>query len=121
MRGRWGAFAALLALASAMPSCQDGYPIAATPCDRYCDLGIQTDCGGDSPAGCVASCESSPVIQLQDCSSEFDDWVLCHKVHHHGLTCGYEPPLTTTGCEASAQAYGACADAHRLHVPRDAG
>ena len=114
MRGQWGALAVVLALASAVPSCQDGYPIEPTLCDRYCDLGIRTDCGGNSPSECVAFCESSPAVRA--CPGEFDDWVTCAKAHHYGLTCGYGAPLDRPGCETSRQAYFTCLDAHGFRV-----
>jgi hypothetical protein len=39
--------------------CQGDYPIAPTACDRWCEAHKELECGYYSPAGCVATCESS--------------------------------------------------------------
>ena len=41
--------------------CQGDYPIAPTPCDRWCEARKDTQCGYYDPAGCVAACESSGI------------------------------------------------------------
>jgi len=95
-----------LTAALAIQGCQDGYPIAATACDRYCDLGMAPGCGDYRPTECVVSCEAHWASMV--CSSEFDDWVSCLKERKHTLVCDYSLPVSNDGCEAVLNARLEC-------------
>lgn len=88
-----------------MAACQDGYPIAPTLCDRYCDLESKRGCQGYNPAECVVSCEAASLSRA--CPDEFDEWVSCQKTHSSGLGC-IDAAGTTPGCEMEQQALGSC-------------
>ena len=63
-------FVALLA-----GGCQDGYPIAATRCDRWCELTRDTECGAYNPATCVSGCERA--FGGEACYAQFDTLLGC--------------------------------------------
>jgi len=100
-----------------MAGCQDGYPIAATACDRYCDLGLVPGCGEYGPTECVVICESH--WNSTRCSNELDDWVSCLKRHHYRLVCDYTFPSLKDGCETEESAWYACAVAYAERVRKD--
>ena len=106
-----------MGLALAIAGCQDSYPIAATSCDRYCDLGFGPGCFKElSPAGCVVECEAT-WGSLPACSAEFDALVSCLKEHQHGLLCDYSLPYTVDGCESTVLPLSTCAKAHPSRAP----
>lgn len=109
-RRLWGAVAASVTAALAIAGCQDGYPIAATACDRYCDLGLAPGCGDYSPTNCVLTCEV--YWNSEVCSSEFDAAVSCLKAHKHPLVCDYTSPLSTDGCDSALATRLECAIAY---------
>ena len=110
-----------LTTALTIAGCQDGYPIDATPCDRYCTLGLAKGCGDDSPAGCVLTCEVYWGWTRSGCTAEFDDWVRCLKAHEYHLVCDYSFPSPTEGCESTQQALDACMRAHFISRPPTSG
>jgi hypothetical protein len=58
--------------------CQDGYPIPATRCDRWCDAGQLTFCDGYDPADCVLTC-SQRYGDTDECGSELEELIACVK------------------------------------------
>ena len=106
---------ALAALAAFAPAgaavttgCQDGYPIAPTPCDEWCDQTRRIDCEPYDPASCVAACEKEgfskePCLDLLeqtleclrenqsakfDCESQYTTFVPCLGEQAAVLQCG---------------------------------
>jgi len=119
LRG-WAFVAALAPIAaSALTGCQDGYPIAATPCDEWCDQTRRITCEPYEPAACVAACEKeglsrepclgllqqtlqclreNPSAQF-DCESPYPPLVPCLTEQAAALQCGQAqaqggPPAT---------------------------
>jgi len=78
-RAKAGAIATVLAAALTIAGCQDGYPIAATRCDRFCDLTQAAQCGEYNPATCVFSCEDG--AGGPTCYPEFDALLACLEKH----------------------------------------
>ena len=117
--GPWLALALTLSAALTMAGCQDSYPIEATSCDRYCDLGLAPGCGEYSPTGCVLTCEATWGWSRQYCSDELEDWVSCLKEHEHRLICGYAQASTADGCESTQLARDDCMRAHFIAPPAD--
>jgi hypothetical protein len=104
-RPKHGAWAAMhLLFGAALPAfgCQDGYPIAATRCDLFCDLRQATECGSYNPAGCVVSCEE--VSGGTACHPEFDALLTCLKEHEHEIECNRMVPA----CKSDHAALYAC-------------
>jgi hypothetical protein len=96
--------AALLAAALTFAGCQDGYPIAATRCDRVCDFS-QGKCDGDSPSACVVTCEEG--LRMSGCYEEFDKLLECIEEHGKILACFTASPGSE--CEAEQRVLEACA------------
>jgi hypothetical protein len=126
-RGHGGWTAMLLPLTAGLTiaGCQDGYPIEATPCDRYCDLGLASGCGDPSPAGCVLTCEEYWGWTRQPCSDEFDAWVSCNKQNGNHLACdaSFVPAslVPTDACQSPQQTLNDCMRAHAVpHAPASA-
>jgi len=117
-RGRSVWLAVILAITAALTitACQDGYPIEATACDRYCDLRRAPGCGGDNPAGCVVNCEVYWGWTRYGCAEEFEAAVSCHKQHQHHLLCDDSFVSQMEGCETPQQALNDCERA--LSVPQ---
>ena len=68
-------FLGVIALSSA---CQGGYPIAPTPCDRWCDATKGGSCGlYYDPAGCVVTCEAQGFGSKAMCKQQFDVALAC--------------------------------------------
>ena len=93
-RAPW-AMAVLLGGALTSAGCQDGYPIATTHCDRFCDVTQKTQCTGYSPAGCVAGCEQK-VWGGVACDAALDAWLTCIASHPAEIACGspFSPPVS---------------------------
>ena len=58
-RRLWGAIGLGSYVAVAVVGCQDGYPVAATSCDEWCEASELLNCGAIKPAQCVVGCESA--------------------------------------------------------------
>ena len=63
--------------------CQDGYPIAPTVCDEWCDQTRRLDCGSYDPAACVVACEAAG-LSLDACSAFTEQTVQCLRDHPSG-------------------------------------
>ncbi|HEY0468189.1 MAG TPA: hypothetical protein VGC79_28520, partial [Polyangiaceae bacterium] len=111
-----GALGLLFAAALAIAGCQDGYPIAATPCDRLCELTKAAYCESYKPAACVVQCEQT--FGGAACYDEFEDYLACVEMYQSNATC------TVVGTERNAWNQR-CVDAFRkaqecgtAHAPR---
>jgi hypothetical protein len=94
-------------LAVASAGCQDGYPIAATRCDRWCDATQATECGRYNPAGCVVSCEAT--LGASKCVAQLELLTTCAEAKRDLFECrefysGIDQP-----CTAEQTAAYACA------------
>jgi hypothetical protein len=112
-RGGWGAILVLLGAALIVGGCQDGYPIAATRCDRWCDIRQATECGSYDPAGCVVSCEQ--VAGGAACHPEFDSLLACLEKHEHEIECDLSSYGVVPACKGEQAALHACG---MLHAPQ---
>jgi len=94
--------------ATVTTGCQDGYPIAATPCDEWCDQTRRISCEPYEPAACVAACEKGrfsrePCLDLLeqtiqclrenpsaqfDCENPYPSFVPCLTEQAAVLQCG---------------------------------
>jgi hypothetical protein len=106
-KARGGALALLLAFAPTIVGCQDGYPIAATRCDRWCDLLQTTECGGYTPASCVVTCEQS--FAGAGCTDDFDAVLHCLEMHRSELKCADLGSPLITVCETEIANLRRCA------------
>jgi len=84
-RSAWRAIPALLGAGLALVGCQDGYPIAPTRCDHWCDLRQATECGNYDPTSCVVSCEQASGGAA--CFDAFDELLSCLRVHESTIAC----------------------------------
>ena len=57
-------------------ACQDGYPIAATRCDDWCEASLILGCTVDDPAACVVACEDQG-ISAPACEARFEVVMSC--------------------------------------------
>lgn len=117
------AIALTLGAALAVAGCQDGYPIAATHCDTWCDLVQATYCGTYNPATCVVDCELS--YGGPACYQEFEDLLRCMAPYKSKFTC-LDPnsPALSPSNEAipecpteSNKRLSECVVAHTPHAP----
>jgi len=72
----WGAIGLGWCVAFAAFGCQDSYPIAATPCDEWCEANELLNCGAIKPAQCVVGCESAG-YSLPRCKQALERDILC--------------------------------------------
>lgn len=99
----------------ALGSCQGGYPIAPTDCDRWCEATKELQCSYYDPAGCVASCEQEKLTAIPACRSLFDDALSCYE----GATipCDPDDPFFyfegPWPCQSEESALRSCAARHR--------
>ena len=113
-RGPGAAMSVWLGVALSLAGCQDGYPIAATRCDRLCDLTQETQCGVYSPAACVVGCEAQ-VWGGAACYPEFDVLLACLEIHRSaihrsdGASCGDLTTSTIAECDKAQTALALCA------------
>ena len=105
----------MLAAALAAPGCQDGYPIAATRCDSWCDLEQDVFCGAYNPATCVIECELSH--RDAECYDEFDDLLRCMKMYRSKLICK-NAPSTEPGPECLQETNRKLTTCMNEHPPR---
>jgi len=81
------ALALALAVLFACFGCQDGYPIPASQCDRWCDASKLTFCSSYDPAGCVLTC-SQRGGDAPACRAELDTLLAClGRQSPHELEC----------------------------------
>jgi hypothetical protein len=60
-------------------ACQDGYPLAPTPCDDFCYATQRAGCPDDYPEGCVSQCEDDGVLAHHpECQREWDARNRCY-------------------------------------------
>ena len=71
---------ALVCAALCAIGCQDGYPIAPTRCDEWCNVSEDSACLGLDPAACVVACEQRG-ISLPACTSQFEAAMQCERAH----------------------------------------
>jgi hypothetical protein len=112
-QGSFEAMAALVFGALLCASCQDGYPIAASQCDEWCDAAEPTFCGNYDPAGCVLECSQSGG-DAPECHAELVALVtLLRGLTEQQLACanqfrdGQPPPWNN-----AQQAYARCSALH---------
>ncbi len=116
--GPWRVMLVLLGAALVVAGCQDGYPIAATHCDLWCDIRQATECGGYDPAGCVVSCEQ--VAGGAACRGEFDVLLTCLKQHEHEIECDHSTYGIVPACKGEQAALYACGMLHTPQSPSSA-
>ena len=105
---KYGAWGLPLALAVLAGGCQDGYPIPATRCDRWCELTRETECGAYNPATCVSGCETA--FGGEACYAEFDALLLCaERLPASERRCNYNNFGTVLECSAPKSDLDACA------------
>ncbi len=108
----------LLGAALTALGCQDGYPIAATHCDRWCDIRQATECGNYNPTSCVVSCE-----QLSGgaaCYPEFDAVLTCLEQHEREIGCDSSSYGIVRACQDAQQTLYNCAMAPTPHAANSA-
>jgi len=105
--GRAIAGAAALILGSTLPlaGCQDAYPVAATRCDRWCDLVQDTFCGNYNPARCVVLCEQK--VGGARCNPQFDQLLSCLE-QQPNITCFDSGDGLVPACVAEDEALAGC-------------
>jgi len=111
-----------LGVALSLAGCQDGYPIAATRCDRLCDITRANACGTYSPAACVAGCEQQKVWGGVACYAALDAQLACLESHPAEIqpaegNCGSSWDATIAECMDEQIALDLCRAAHAPHVP----
>jgi hypothetical protein len=104
--GRWALVAILLGAGPLVAGCQNGYPIAATRCDRLCDLAQETWCGDYNPASCVVSCEESR--KNPACDEKLDALLRCLGDHEQEIACNERSYGEFLPCKDAANARLAC-------------
>ena len=83
-----------LGVAVVASGCQDGYPIAATRCDHWCDVRQDTECGNYNPANCVVGCEAEYGSKAE-CAEPFDVLLAClDALPQSKLACPYSGNYT---------------------------
>lgn len=87
-------------------SCQDGYPIDATACDRWCDVARNEHCPDYNPASCVVTCEE--IQRGVACYAELDDLSKCVAETKPVLTCFDAAHGMIPGCESAKAALTKC-------------
>jgi len=96
-------------VALVVAGCQDGYPIAATRCDRWCDVRRATECGNYNPAACVVACEQAS--SGSDCDAEFDILLAClESTPQSQITCETYRLGTAAPCYSKQTALYACSN-----------
>jgi len=108
---------ALLGAVLLSAGCQDEYPIAATRCDRLCDVTKDVQCGEYNPAGCVAGCEQQPLVDAA-CYPAFDARLTCLETHRSQIQrtefgCG-GTETKIPECAGEQMALEQCVQAHPL-------
>lgn len=98
--------AVLLGAALTCAGCQDGYPIAATRCDRACRVGQGPECEGYSPADCVVGCEAA--LRGSDCVEEFEELLSCIEEHGLNLVCERSGSEAVEDCEVERKRNAGC-------------
>ena len=114
-RGPGWAFSVLLALLPAT-GCQDGYPVTATRCDRWCEVTQNCD-DAYEPALCVEFCEQQSGWVMAACSTEFDAQLACLDEHRSKLYCGMRFLGLEPACSDLQTKFQDCM---RLHEPHGA-
>jgi hypothetical protein len=94
----------LLGATLSSAGCQDGYPLAATRCDRWCNLTRELECGQGGPAACVVQCEREASTITAACLPELDALQECLEIHRSeihvsGFTCGRLTETTVLACK----------------------
>jgi len=97
---------ASLSFALAMAGCQDGYPIAATRCDRACNMERGSQCREYNPVGCVVGCEQ--LAGGPACYPAFDELLACLEAHQVKV-CGNVVDSSFIACSAEQAELYACA------------
>ncbi len=110
--------AVLLGAALMVAGCQDGYPIAATRCDRWCDIRQATECGNYNPAGCVVGCEQ--VSGGAACQPAFDELLTCLEQHQQDIKCDNAHYGMVPKCEQAQATLYACAMLRGPHAASNA-
>ena len=110
-----GILAALLGAALLVASCQDGYPIAATRCDRYCHVRQATECGSYNPAACVSECELASGDPA--CSDRLDELLACVEKPGLKIVCDIASYKIVPECLAEYTRLGKCAEDHPRYGP----
>ena len=97
------------AVAVSAPSCQDGYPIAATQCDEWCDASRPFICSAYDPAGCVLTCQQRGGDAPQ-CQAEFEVLRDCLRNHLPNQdTCSPYGTEPSGPCPNELGSFAACA------------
>jgi len=80
MRGA-GRTTRTLLLAGLAGACQNEYPLEPTPCDDFCRATQRKSCDDNDPAWCVANCEESHIVQLDEpgCQELWDAALDCYR------------------------------------------
>jgi hypothetical protein len=121
MRGPWLAMLVVLGTTLSVAGCQDGYPIAVTRCDRWCDV-VEKHCESYQPAACVLGCEQkgwghAPGLGSRAaCEPAFDALLTCLEAHRSEVTC-YQLSEPVPACIDAQTALVACATEQAPHVP----
>lgn len=96
---------AVLALGLGSVGCQDGYPIAPTLCDEWCEETRHVSCFNEDPAACVASCEKSGLTRGA-----------CRALTAETVQCLRENPEPTLDCQTQYTALGPCAETQEAAI-----
>src|SRR6187551_1922517 len=104
-RSPWGAMLVLLGATLTVVGCQDGYPLAVTRCDRWCNV-VESQCEDYRPAACVLGCEQK-VWSSTACAAGFDALLACLETHRSEVTC-YQLSDPNTACSKEQTALVGC-------------
>jgi len=97
--------------------CQDGYPIAVTRCDRWCDVRHAIECVDYSPSGCVLGCEQG---YSAACQPAFDALLTCLEEHRSEIACGTAIDEMIPRCGVEYIELQGCLMQHSPHHPSSA-
>ena len=116
-RGPWGALLVLLGATLTVVGCPDGYPLAVTRCDRWCNV-VENQCEDYRPAACVLGCEQKGWGGTA-CAPALDAMLACLEAHRSEVTC-YQLSEPMSACIEAQTALIDCATEHAPHVPSGA-
>ena len=92
-------------------ACDNGYPLAPSPCDDFCLALQRADCAEDWPDDCVRQCEFNQSPERHpDCAAEFETLLACYQaLDDDAFTCIDEQSEARGGfCEEERFKQQAC-------------
>jgi|SRR6187431_989119 len=124
-RRPWAALGVLLGSALTLAGCQDGYPLAATRCDHWCELLRTAQCTETGPAACIVSCEQA-ASTVAPCYPEFDTLLACletrrSEIQASAATCNGVAARLGFACIDEQSRLERCTHDDAAHAPSSSG